>query len=87
MDWVEFEDHHRYTPDGVDADCSAVPGERRYRDRDHGEGRGQSLRRACDELLAPLPLYWLQSGMRFDDEEGLMAAIESKLAVDYRGRV
>jgi tetraacyldisaccharide 4'-kinase len=85
VDWIEFEDHHRYTPlevrriasqflaSGVTAILTT-------------EKDAINLHDGLHDQLSPLPLYWLQIAMRFDDEAGLMAAIESKLAVDYRGR-
>jgi tetraacyldisaccharide-1-P 4'-kinase len=35
-----------------------------------------NLCETCDELVAPLPLYWLQIRMRIDGEDQLMAEVE-----------
>ena len=34
----------------------------------------------ADELLAPLPLYWLKIGMRIEGEAELLAEIERRMA-------
>ncbi|MBS1857180.1 MAG: tetraacyldisaccharide 4'-kinase [Acidobacteria bacterium] len=73
-EWVEFDDHHRYTPDEL----------RRIARLFQAAGATVILTtqkdavNLCDDsadLLAPLPLYWLKIGMRFDDEAALMEAI------------
>jgi tetraacyldisaccharide 4'-kinase len=83
--WIEFDDHHRYTPlevrriasqflaSGVTAILTT-------------EKDAINLHDGLHDQLSPLPLYWLQIAMRFDDEAGLMAAIESKLVGYLRGR-
>jgi len=75
VDWIEFDDHHRYTPDelrriagqflakGVTAILTT-------------EKDSVNLCDACDDLLAPLALYWLEIAMRFDNEAALMRSIE-----------
>jgi 3-deoxy-D-manno-octulosonic-acid transferase len=85
VDWIEFSDHHRYTPlelrriagqfvaSGVTAILTT-------------EKDAINLHDSLYDQLAPLPLYWLQIAMRFDDEAALMEAIESKLAGDYSGK-
>ena len=75
---IRFRDHHPYSV----RDLESLPGEIYITT----EKDAINLHDGLHDQLSPLPLYWLQIAMRFDDEAGLMAAIESKLGVDYRGR-
>jgi tetraacyldisaccharide 4'-kinase len=75
---VEFEDHHRYRPrelrhitaqfchQGAEALVTT-------------EKDAINLCEGCDDLLAPLPLYWLKVGMRIDGEEELVKLFSSPL--------
>jgi hypothetical protein len=44
------------------------------------EKDADNLCQDADELLAPLPLYWLKIGMRIEGEAELMAGIERRIA-------
>jgi tetraacyldisaccharide 4'-kinase len=78
MDHVEFEDHHRYL------------GKELILIEEHLRRRGAlslvttqkdavNLCEGADDLLAPLPLYWLKVGMRIEGEEELLALIEKSI--------
>jgi 3-deoxy-D-manno-octulosonic-acid transferase len=74
IDCVEFEDHHRYRPDELKrsshhlqragAKCLVTT-----------EKDAINLPDGADDLLAPLPLYWLKIAMRIDDEARLLDVI------------
>jgi tetraacyldisaccharide-1-P 4'-kinase len=34
----------------------------------------------CDDLLDPLPLYWLKIGMKIENEPDFIRAVETRLA-------
>jgi tetraacyldisaccharide 4'-kinase len=74
VDWVEFEDHHRYTP----AELRLIAA--------HSHTKGATailttekdavnLAESASDQLAPLPLYWLKVSMRFDNEKELIDPI------------
>jgi tetraacyldisaccharide 4'-kinase len=73
--WVEFGDHHRYRPDelrriahqmaGMGAHCLVTT-----------EKDTINLCEFCDDLLAPLPLYWLKVRMTVENEAGFFEEIE-----------
>ncbi len=78
VDWVDFEDHHRYGPSEL----------RRLAHQFASKGATalvtteKDVMNLCDswrELIAPLPLYWLQVTMGIDGEERLMGEIEQRL--------
>ena len=78
LNWVEFDDHHRYTP----AELRRIAGEMRDRGASAiltTEKDAVNLCERADDLLAPLPLYWLKIAMRFDDEEALMETIARRI--------
>lgn len=78
MDWLEFPDHHRYRPHelrhlsaqfqnkGADALITT-------------EKDVINLCEECDELLAPLPLYWLAVTMVVEKEQEFLREIERRL--------
>jgi 3-deoxy-D-manno-octulosonic-acid transferase len=79
VDCVEFQDHHRYLPNQLTRLAEQF--------RRQGavalvttEKDAVNLCRNADELLAPLPLYWLKIGMRIEDEAELIAQIERRIA-------
>jgi tetraacyldisaccharide 4'-kinase len=77
-DWVEFEDHHRYTP----AELRRIAGQFRAKGANAiltTEKDAVNLCDSCDDLMAPLPLYWLKVGMRFDREEELFEFVLKRL--------
>jgi len=77
-DWIEFEDHHRYRPQelqrlahqfqaaGVDALVTT-------------EKDSMNLGDGADDLLAPMPLYWLRVGMTIDREQEFLEEIERRI--------
>ena len=73
--WVDFDDHHRYRPSELRhiahqmAACGATALVTTEKD-------SVNLCESAGELMAPLPLYWLQIGMRIEGEERLMEAVE-----------
>jgi tetraacyldisaccharide 4'-kinase len=78
-DCLEFEDHHRYRPHELKRMAEQF--------RRNGatalvttEKDAVNLCDGADELLAPLPLYWLKIGMRIEGEAELMAEIERRIA-------
>jgi tetraacyldisaccharide 4'-kinase len=77
LEWVEFEDHHRYRPSEL----------RRMADHFRASGKGitsllttekdaVNLCDDCDNLVAPLEIYWLEIGMRIEHEEEFARALE-----------
>jgi tetraacyldisaccharide 4'-kinase len=76
VDCVEFEDHHRYRPNELQRIAEQF--------RRKGamalvttEKDAINLFDSADDLLAPLPLYWLKIGIRIDREEEFMETILS----------
>jgi tetraacyldisaccharide 4'-kinase len=76
--WVDFEDHHRYRPrelrriaEGMIAQGATALATT--------EKDVMNLCEACDDLLAPLPLYWLKVGMTIEREAEFVADIERRL--------
>ena len=79
VDCVEFQDHHRYLPNELTRVAQQL----------HRQGAvalvttekdAVNLCQDADELLAPLPLYWLKIGMRIEGEAELMTEIERRIA-------
>lgn len=78
-DWIEYEDHHRYRPSelrhmahqfasaGVDALVTT-------------EKDAVNLCESADDLLAPLPLYWLRVSMFFERERAFMDEIGHRIS-------
>ena len=78
VDCVEFQDHHRYLPNELTRLAEQF--------RRQGavalvttEKDAVNLCQDADELLAPLPLYWLKIGMRIEGEAELLAQIERRI--------
>jgi tetraacyldisaccharide 4'-kinase len=77
-DWLEFEDHHRYLPremrhiqaqglaKGVDALVTTAKD-------------AMNLSEGCAELVAPLPLLWLETALAIDRETEFLREIERRL--------
>ena len=76
-DWIEFEDHHRYRPhelrrmaaqfraSGVEALVTT-------------EKDAVNLCESADDLLAPLPLFWLRVSMAIERESEFLDEIERR---------
>ncbi len=78
VDWVEFEDHHRYRPDELRRTARQL--------RQKGatalvttEKDVVNLCDECDELMAPLEIYWLKVRMKIEGEAELVREIERRL--------
>jgi 3-deoxy-D-manno-octulosonic-acid transferase len=78
VDWVEFEDHHRYRPEEVrrigrqfaahGADALATT-----------EKDAINLSAPAAGLAAPLPVYWLQIAMRIEREDEFIGEVMKRL--------
>jgi tetraacyldisaccharide 4'-kinase len=78
MDCVEFEDHHRYRP----RELGRIAGQLRQNGAVSlvtTEKDAVNLCDGADDLMAPLPLYWLKVGMRIEGEEELLTLIEKSM--------
>ena len=79
VDRVEFKDHHRYLPNEL-----TRMSEQFQRNGATAlvttEKDAVNLCEGADDLLAPLPLYWLKIGMRIEGESELMAEIDQRIA-------
>ncbi len=79
VDRVEFEDHHRYRPN----ELMRIAEQLRHRGATAlvtTEKDAVNLCEGADDLLAPLPLYWLKIGMRIEGEAELLDEIERRIA-------
>jgi tetraacyldisaccharide 4'-kinase len=74
VDWVEFEDHHRYTPGELQRMMRQFL-ERGVNAMVTTEKDGVNIARDLGELIRGLPLYWLKIQLRFDGEQDLMDAV------------
>ncbi len=75
VDWLEFEDHHRYRPHELSRLAHQMGG--------HGatalittEKDAVNLCQDCDDLIAPLGLYWLKVAMAIDREDEFLAEVQ-----------
>ena len=77
-DWVEFDDHHHYRPQEL----------RRLAAQFQAAGAAAlittekdivNLCEGSDDLLAPLPLYWLKVKMAIDNEGDLVSEVELRI--------
>ena len=78
VDCIEFDDHHRYRA----RELELVSGHLRSLGAEAvvtTEKDSVNLCELADELLAPLPLYWLKVTMRIDGEEELMHTLLSRI--------
>jgi tetraacyldisaccharide 4'-kinase len=78
VDCVEFKDHHRYLPNEL----------KRISEQFQRSGATSlvttekdavNLCEGADDLLAPLPLYWLKIAMRIEGEAELLQEIERRI--------
>ena len=81
VDWVVFADHHRYRPRELRHLAEHM--------KAHGatalvttQKDAVNLCDATAELIAPLPLYWLEIGLLIDREEEFLRTVERALTVD-----
>ena len=77
VDWVEFEDHHRYRPGELRrvAQQFAAQGATAIATT---EKDAVNLCDACDDLAAPLEIYWLQVAMKIEREDEFLREIEKR---------
>jgi tetraacyldisaccharide 4'-kinase len=74
VDWIEFDDHHHYTPAELrliaaqSHNCGATVILTTEKD-------AVNLPESAVDQLAPMPLYWLRVSMRFDNEAELPDAL------------
>ena len=74
IDSVEFPDHHRYRP----RELRYIAAQFRARGAEAvvtTEKDAINLHENADDLLAPLPLYWLKVGMKIEGEDELIKTI------------
>jgi tetraacyldisaccharide 4'-kinase len=78
VDWVEFEDHHRYRPDELRhvAHQFAARGATAITTT---EKDAINLCESCDDMAAPLPIYWLQVAMKIEREDEFLREVERRL--------
>jgi tetraacyldisaccharide 4'-kinase len=76
--WVDFEDHHRYRA----RELRHIAHEMRAQGATALVTTEKDVMNLCegsDDLLAPLPLYWLKVGMTIDREAEFIEEIERRL--------
>jgi tetraacyldisaccharide 4'-kinase len=78
VDWVEFEDHHRYRPEEIRriGRQFAAHGARALATT---EKDAINLSASAAGLAAPLPVYWLQIAMRIEREEEFVGEVLKRL--------
>ncbi len=81
VDWVEFEDHHRYRPHELSR-LAAQMGSRGAGALVTTEKDAVNLCEDCHDLVAPLVIYWLQVAMAIDREDEFLSAVQR--LVKYR---
>ncbi|HUI54086.1 MAG TPA: tetraacyldisaccharide 4'-kinase [Bryobacteraceae bacterium] len=85
VDWIEFDDHHRYRPREMQHLAHQVAA-RGAMALVTTEKDAVNLCESCSELVAPLSLYWLRVGMRVEREEELMREVERRISGDCAPR-
>jgi tetraacyldisaccharide 4'-kinase len=76
--WVDFEDHHRYRA----RELRHISQEMRAQGATALVTTEKDVMNLCegaDDLLAPLPLYWLKAGMTVEREADFVSEIERRL--------
>ncbi len=78
VDWLDFEDHHRYRPNELRRVAQQF--------RAHGatamaitEKDAVNLCESADDQVAPLHIYWLQVAMQIDREDEFLSEIERRM--------
>ena len=79
VEWIDFEDHHRYRPQELrriaHVLCSLGARSVITTQKD-----AVNLCDACDDLMNPLPLYWLRIGMEIERESEFLDEIMRRLS-------
>ena len=75
VDWIEFDDHHRYRPRELRhlAQQTAAAGATALVTT---QKDAINLCESTAELVAPLALYWLEIGMKIEGEAEFLRMIE-----------
>jgi tetraacyldisaccharide 4'-kinase len=75
LEWLEFADHHRYRPKELRciAHQTAASGATALATT---QKDAINLCEGCEELVAPLNIYWLEIGMKIEREEEFLRAVE-----------
>jgi 3-deoxy-D-manno-octulosonic-acid transferase len=74
VDWVEFEDHHRYRPHELQR-LAGQMGSRGASALVTTEKDAVNLCQDCDDLVAPLTIYWLKVAMAIEREDEFLAQV------------
>jgi len=75
-DWLEFDDHHRYRPSEL-RHMAAQMAARGATALVTTQKDSINLPEGAAELIAPMPLYWLEIGIRIEREQEFLEAIEA----------
>jgi tetraacyldisaccharide 4'-kinase len=75
VDWVEFDDHHRYRPSELTR-IALQAKERGAAALITTEKDAVNLCHDCDELVAPLDIYWLKVTMAIEREDELIRLLQ-----------
>jgi tetraacyldisaccharide 4'-kinase len=78
VDWVDFEDHHRYRA----RELRCISREMRAKGATALVTTEKDVMNLCEspgDLLAPLPLYWLKVGMTIERESEFVSEIERRI--------
>jgi tetraacyldisaccharide 4'-kinase len=78
VDWLEFPDHHRYRPH----ELRHMSAQFRSKGASALVTTGKdivNLCEGCDDLLAPLPLYWLAVTLVVEREDEFLREIEQRM--------
>jgi tetraacyldisaccharide 4'-kinase len=79
VDWLEFRDHHRYSPQEL-RHMAAQFASKGAAALVTTEKDVVNLCEGCDELMAPLPLYWLAATLVIEHQDEFLRQIERRLA-------
>jgi tetraacyldisaccharide 4'-kinase len=77
-EWHEFDDHHRYRA----GELRRISEDARHRGATAlvtTEKDAINLCEGCDDLLAPMPLYWLKARMRIEAESAFLGEVVRRL--------
>jgi len=78
VEWMEFEDHHRYSPHELRRIAAHARGARATA-LVTTEKDAVNLCDDCDHIAAPLPIFYLKISMRIDREDEFLTAVKSAL--------